>query len=162
MDGAKLGSNVPNQSEAGAVIAAPDPLVFTAHVRAEKERVMEELRRRWRNKPQMLPPRGFGGGCMIGGVGYVEYARPMVVQEILRAEIGCAIFVTLEQIDARGNDPQMRFELFLVTERHTKAKSVAREHAYDSEGGALLRVIELADGDIRIQTSKGEQHILLS
>jgi hypothetical protein len=67
--------------------------------------------------------------------------------------------VTAEQIDHRGTDPQMRYTLFVVTEDNKQAEAKAKDHGYEREGGAFLKIIEVTAEYVVINTKEGKKTI---
>ena len=127
---------------------------FSALAEREITRIMAELNQMWECKPRMVSAHPMSGD------GYISYRRPSVKQKEFRPEIGVAAFVVEEQIDHRGSDPQIRHELYVVTTGE-KAECLAEDHAYNSEGGAFLTILEINLERIVINTKRGKRVIAL-
>jgi len=146
----------PPRSTAVQTLSVNEQTTFIAQVEKEVARIMAELNRLWECKPKMVNPHP-----MTIADGYVPYRQPSIKQQEFRPEIGIAAFVTEEQIDHRVSDSQIRHELFVLTAKNKKAKSMAKDHAYDSEGGAFLTILEVGAEHIVINTKKGRVTISL-
>lgn len=123
-----------------------------------KDNLVRESKLLWRLKPQMLAD--YSGLSVIpsGSPAYVNYREPKIKQLVSRPEWGVAAFVLEEQIDHRGSDPQMRYELNLVTP--ADCRQVLEDHAYEKrEGSALISIIDLQPGRIEINTRSGKRVI---
>jgi anti-sigma regulatory factor (Ser/Thr protein kinase) len=83
-------------------------------------------------------------------------------QSEVKAEIGVAAFITEEQIDHRVDDPQMRFEMYVVMAGDEKATCRAEDHGYVREGGAFLTILEVTADAVTINTKSGKRTITLA
>lgn len=117
---------------------------FTLIVEAAIDEQMARLRQLWRAKPKIR-----------------NYREPYVEQELIRVNLGIAAFVTSEQIDERGLDnPQMRYELFLVRHGHNETLRIHEDHAYAREQvECYIRIISLEPGEIIISNRGGTKKL---
>ncbi|MFA6198141.1 MAG: hypothetical protein WC734_03240 [Patescibacteria group bacterium] len=130
---------------------------FLAVVQSEQQRIMAELERMWGFKPQMI------ASTPGSTSGYRSYQRPNMKQSEVRAELGVAAFITEEQIDHHpGGDPQIRFEMYVLTVGDTKAVCKAEDHGYGRDGGAFLAILEVTADQVVINTKSGKQTISLT
>ena len=142
-------------------LPAEEQATFTAEVEKEIARIMAELNQLWEYKPQMPASYPTGMAMPMGTPGYVPYRQPSIKQKEIRPEIGVAAFVIEEQIDHRGSDPQIRYNLYVMTVGNEKAEFVAEDHGYGREGGAFLTIIEIGPERIVINTRSGKKTISL-
>lgn len=125
-----------------------EQVVFLKAVDAEIERILSDLNEFWKRKPQML--------CRFGSsTGYTAYRRPSIKQKEVCAESGVAAFVIEEQIDHRGSDPQIRYDLFVLKCGVEKAERLAYDHGYEREGGAFLSIVSLNAKEVVISSKYG-------
>lgn len=149
----------PPKATAVRTLSTEEQATFTAQVEKEVARVMAELNRLWECKPKMVNPHPMGMGAADG---YVSYRRPSIKQQEFHPEIGVAAFVTEEQIDHRVDDPQIRYELHVLTAGSEKAECKAEDHGYDrGEGGAFLTILEIGSKRIVVNTKRGKATISL-
>lgn len=137
-------------------LSADEQAKFLATVQSEQQRIMAELERMWGFKSPMVAT---GPGWPSG---YQPYQRPRMKQIEVKAEIGVAAFITEEQIDHRVDDPQMRFEMYVVTAGDEKAECKAEDHGYVREGGAFLTILEVTADTVTINTKTGKRTISLT
>jgi hypothetical protein len=143
-------------------LSADDQVAFSTRVEEEISRIMSELERLWDLKPQMVASYPAEASMPMGTPSYVPYRRPSIKQQEIHAEIGVAAFVTEEQIDHRVSDPQIRYELYVMTGKNKKAERKAEDHGYDKrEGGAFLNILEVTSDHIIINTKHGKSTIAL-
>jgi len=132
---------------------------FSARVKSEVEKVMAEKIRLWELKPQMLfgnrLPNGMSISVPIPMSSSTPYRQPSVKDSVAHIELGVAAFVVEEQIDHRGSDPQMRYELYVYKHGDETAKIVDEDHGYEKDGGAMLNLISLAQNSVTFSTSRG-------
>ena len=141
-------------------LSAEEQTAFTTKVDREMDRVMTELDGLWKLKPTMVARYSGGGMMSLGTSGYVPYRRPSIKEREIRSEIGVAVFVTEEQIDHRMDDPQIRYELYVLTAKGEKAECKAEDHGYDrGDGGAFLKILEVKSDRIVINTKRGKSTI---
>jgi len=143
-------------------LPAKDQEIFAANVEKEIARVLEELERLWGYKPQMAASYPAGMSMPMGTPSYVSYQQPMVKERKIRADIGMAAFVTVEQIDHRGSDPQIRFELHVMKFGEEKSRSLCEDHGYGSEGGAFLVIQDINQEAITVNSKAGKQVIKMN
>jgi hypothetical protein len=151
----------PPKPTAVRTLSMEEQATFIAQVEKEVARVMAELNRLWECKPQMVASYPAGMTMPMGTPTYVPYRQPSIKQREFHPEIGVAAFVTEEQIDHRGSDPQIRYELYVLTAGSEKAERKAEDHGYRREGGAFLTIIEVGPEHIVINTKSGKQTIML-
>jgi len=129
---------------------------FVTLVEQEISRIKKDLEELWEYKPKMLNPYPTGVFDT-----YIPYQHPRVRQKEVRAGIGVAAFVTEEQIDHRGSDPQMRYTLYILKAGMEKAEAKAEDHGYSREGGAYLTIVKLDAEEVVIETKNGKETIVL-
>ena len=135
---------------------------FTVTVEKEVARIMENLNRLWECKPQMVASYPAGMTMPMGTPSYVSYRQPSIKQREFRPEIGVAAFVTEEQIDHRGSDPQLRFALYVLIDGKKEVEMKTESHGYNrTEGGAFLSILEIGPDCITINTKSGKSKISL-
>lgn len=131
------------------ILTQSEQAVFVDNVDQEIVRVMANLEDLWKHKPEMPSPGPSASG-------YTSYVSPRVKQKQVWPQIGFAAFVTEEQIDHRVEDAQMRLELLVMFFPGGKtAKSIAEDHGYSREGGALLSIVNIDLEGITIKTKDG-------
>ena len=131
-------------------LSESDQQAFTAKVDAEMDRIMAHLNKMWKLKPTMLDLRG----------NYAAYYQPKVKEQIVRANIGLAVFVTEEQIDARDGHRQMRYELYVMTSEDTQSRRLAEDHAYEPrEGSGVIAIVDVNRDKITINTRHGQREL---
>ncbi|MEX0999929.1 MAG: hypothetical protein WD000_08230 [Thermodesulfobacteriota bacterium] len=150
----------PPQPSAVRTLSVEKQVAFTALVKREEERIMEDLKRLWELKPRMVNPHP-APVLGSGDDGYTAYLRPSIKQRVFCPEIGVSAFVTEEQIDHRANDPQIRHELHVLTVGNDKVQHMAEDHGYDREGGSFLTILEVNEESIAINTKSGKKKIVL-
>jgi len=138
-------------------LTVDEQAAFIALVQAEQQRIMTELERMWGFKPDMIASTpGWPSGRQ-------PYQRPRMKQSEVRAEIGVAAFITEEQIDHHaGGDPQIRFEMYVLSAGDVKAECKAEDHGYGREGGAFLSILDLTAEAVTVNTKAGKRTILLA
>lgn len=128
-------------------LTAEEQATFNQKVAEAIKTVMSRLEELWHLKPMM-----------IGTHGYVPYRRPLVKQNVTRANLGVAAFVTEEQIDHRGSDPQTRYELFVMTHKDATPKMVIEDHGYERrEGSNVIAIVELNQDSVLVNTVNGKK-----
>jgi len=130
---------------------------FNNSVYTEIDRIMADLNRLWGLKPKMMVsvPGCYGG--------YTNYDSPKVKQQDIQKTFGVAAFVTVEQIDHDGRDPQYRYEVFIVNHKDQKAVRVYEDHSYENrEGSALVAIVTLNPEEIVLNTRKGKKIIKIN
>jgi len=132
-------------------LAADEQIVFKAKVRESVKSVMSRLEELWQLKPTMLSMHG-----------YVPYRRPSVKQIVILESIGVAAFVTEEQIDHRGDDPQVRYELYVMTHKDSSPRLIAEDHGYEKrEGSKVVAIVELNQDSVLVNTADGKKTFAL-
>ncbi len=106
----------------------------------EISKVLEELEKWWELEPQMLADYGNITMPMVTP-SYISYRRPSIKQKVIKPEIGVAAFVTEEQIDHRGSDPQYRYELFIITHKDG-SRVIFEDHAYEKRRAMRLLILK--------------------
>ncbi|MBD3282298.1 MAG: hypothetical protein GF387_01695 [Candidatus Portnoybacteria bacterium] len=144
----------PPKPTAIRTLSMKEQATFTAQVEKEVARIMSELNRLWECKPKMVNPHP-----MSVADSYMLYRQPSIKQREFHPEIGVAAFVTEEQIDHRTSDPQIRYELYVLTAGSEKAERKAEDHGYSREGGAFLTILEIDAECIVIKTKNGKKRI---
>lgn len=137
----------PSQSISIQTLSVEEQASFTVLIESEIARVMTELKRFHKLKPKMLSSYATVDG-------YVTYRQPSIKQQVFRLEIGVAAFITEEQIDHRGSDAQIRYELYVLTVDSKNAQPIAEDHGYEREGGAFLTIIEVGVGCVIVSVGK--------
>lgn len=141
----------PPKPTVAKTLSVDEQATFTAQAEKEVARIMTELNWLWELKPKMASSHG-----------YVPYRQPAIKQREFKAEIGIAAFVTEEQIDHRIDDPQVRYELYVLTTGSEHVERKAEDHGYDrGEGGAFLTILEVGPERIVINTKNGKKTIVL-
>lgn len=139
-----------NSLMATVLLSKEEQAIFSKQVEEEVVRIMEELNRRWKQKPTMI---NLYATCVENI--YVTYRRPSIQIKELHPEIGVAVFIAEEQIDDDHCDPQIRHTLYVHIAGREKAECMAEDHGYSyREGGACLKVIEVKREFIIIQKKK--------
>jgi len=144
----------PDTSDTSRKLSEEKQKLFLVKVEEEILKIMNELNRLWECKPKMLNPYS-----TTRQDSEIPYRQPFIKQKEVHPEIGVAAFVTAEQIDHRGTDPQMRYTLFVVTEDNKQAEAKAEDHGYEREGGAFLKIIEVTAEHFVINTKEGKKTI---
>jgi hypothetical protein len=142
-----------SKTQSQHILSASEQAAFQAKTKNEEERVLGDLNAMWKNKGKMLDERSGS---------YVPYRRPSIKNSECHPEIGVSAFITEEQIDHRVMDPQIRYELHVLTAGKDKVVTLAEDHGYDKgDGGAFITIVELTQDHIIINTKGGKQTIAL-
>lgn len=131
---------------------------FSAKLEIEIEKIMAEKKRLWELKPQMLFANRFPNGMSIPMSTLstsAPYRQPSIKDSVVHANSGVAAFVIEEQIDHRGSDSQMRHDLYVYKYGDEAIKTISEDHGYETEGGAMLNLINLKQNAVTFSTSRG-------
>jgi len=143
-------------------LSAKQQTEFVAKAESEMARVLEGLEKLWECKPQMLADYPAGMTMPMGTPSYVAYRRPSIKEKSVRSDLGVAVFITQEQIDHRGSDPQFRYELHLLKHGQETAHVLFEDHSYEKrEGSAVIALVNLNPAEIEINTRHGKQVVKL-
>lgn len=139
----------------GKLLSAEAQEAFKLRVENESQRVLEVLNGLWKAKPKM--PCRFASTFTTDG--YTEYSSPRLKKVEMLPEFGVAAFVTEEQIDNRGTDPQIRFELYTLVAGETPVVVRCEDHGYESEGGAFLAILGINKDSVEVNSKDGKKVI---
>lgn len=139
-----------------------EQLEFEKLLKNEIARIMTTLHELWECKPQMLMDYSGWGMIPSGSPAYTNYKEPSIKYEIINKELGVSAFITEEQIDNQGKDPQYRYELFVLKHGDQEVKRIFEDHAYEKrEGSALIALVDLTPNKVTINTRDGKKTIKL-
>lgn len=131
---------------------------FAGAVDKTIEGVMARKFELWHLKPQMVAKYPAGMVMPMGTPTYVNYRQPSVKQKVVRANIGVAAFVIEEQIDHCVDDPQTRYELYVMTHKESLPRLITEDHGYErNEGSRVIAIVELNQDSILINTQSGQR-----
>jgi len=116
-----------NEKEKVDKLSKEEQLAFGIQVEKTMEEIDQELQRSRELKPQMVSEFG----------DYTSYRMAWVKEKMIKPNIGRAAFVTEEQIDHRGTDPQMRYEVYMMKHGDEQPKRLTEDHSYEKGKGAL-------------------------
>lgn len=125
---------------------------FEGFVEDEQDRIMAEKIQHWEGNPKYLSSEQYDAGS------YVDYQRPRILESDVKSRNGVAAFIVREQIDARGFDPQLRYELYVVKPGEP-AKVVFEDHSYAREGDASLIGLRITGKKVKFNTENGPKEI---
>lgn len=136
---------------------------FRQQIESERERMLALLEESYEHKPEMYEDYPDGAVLPMGTSLYRPYRRPVVRQAMVQAT-GVAAFVCEEQIDHRHEDPQMRYELYVIKHGDEKARRIIEDHAYEKResGTAFISVITLNPDVVVVNTSDGKSTIAIN
>jgi hypothetical protein len=144
------------KQSAEAVLSKKQQKAFSAKFNQAKEEVLADLERLYKCKPQMLANYAGVHSIPFGSPAYVAYQVPRIKQEEVRPEFGIGAFVSIEQIDHHGKDPQLRYELYVVDK--SSSRVLLEDHSYEKEeGSALIAIIDLSRNEIVVNTRGGKR-----
>ena len=137
---------------------------FKKFVETEIDKIMMEKMKLWELKPEMLNPigRNMTAPMNLSFVApYVRYEQPELKKKIIDEGRGFAAFIIKEQIDHRGSDAQIRFELY-VARNGQEAELADEDHAYlHREGDPSITGLRIMGNKALYSTRKGKKEIIL-
>jgi len=146
------------EKTSSVTLSEQEQSAFAEKVKEEMTSVLKEKERLWAMKPQMRPDYPAGMTLPMGlPSSYVPYRRPSIKERLILASLGIAAFVVEEQIDHRVDDPQIRYELYVVKHGQGKAENVYEDHSYEKgQGNAVIALVQLKPDKALINTRNGK------
>ncbi|MFA5047617.1 MAG: hypothetical protein WC516_01100 [Patescibacteria group bacterium] len=122
---------------------------FTQEVKVAIDGLMEQKNRLYACKPPMYSESR----------DQTPYRKPTIKQKIVSARSGLGVFIIEEQIDHRIDDPQMRYELYVMAPGQ-EPRMVYEDHSYDkAEGSAVIAILRILDDAIVLNTRRGQETV---
>ena len=156
--------DVKSDREAPAELSEGEQAEFKEFVETEIKEIIAQKMKLWELKPEMLNPIGRDMNAPMNlsfAVPYVRYEQPELKKKVIDEKHGFAVFIVKEQIDHRGSDAQMRFELYVVRNGQ-EAELADEDHAYlHREGDPSITGLRIMGNKALYSTRKGKKEIIL-
>ena len=129
-------------------LSSDEQTLFTTRVEQAVGEIMTEKNHLYELKPTMVGHTG----------NYVPYRRPSVKQSVVHANLGISAFVIEEQIDHRVDDPQTRYELYVMFAKDKTYRYITEDHGYEKrEGSNVIAILELTQDSVLVNTKNGQK-----
>ena len=91
------------------------------------------------------------------GAMFEKYSKPYIRQRVMNLDFGIGAFVIQEQIGHRVRDPQVRLTLYAMKHGDDHSGLMKMSDGYQSESGAMLRIIHITPNSVVVKTHKGTE-----